>query len=71
MLNRDRDCLVNPEMSKYIQEQTNKWVKKYSDKYKKNNNTISINNNLYILSFVSLLSFLAGYKCKSFSLYIL
>jgi hypothetical protein len=30
MLNLNRRQFINPEMSKYIKEQTNKWLEKYS-----------------------------------------
>lgn len=62
---------VNPEMSKYIKEQTNKWLKNYSnnshytrvsDLVKQTNEDSKLPNNYLILPFVSLISFLAGYN---------
>jgi|688.fasta_scaffold1002478_1 hypothetical protein len=69
---------VNPEMSKYIKEQTNKWLISLQEKHSNKPNYISglrvsdlvkqtdiepkLPNNYFILPFVSLISFLAGYK---------
>lgn len=70
---------VSPEMSKYIMDQTNKWLEKYKYKsfntsqYDFNSSNLvkakhedkNCHNCCFLLPFVSLLSFLAGYKfCK-------
>ena len=63
----------NPEITKYIKEQTNKWLQNYINK----DYTLGINsynlvdqlklpNSYYFMSFVSLLSFLAGYNFGKF-----
>ena len=81
MLKINREQLVNPEMSKYIKEQTYKYtsnlVTKLQEKYSINspcrtcpnisgqNINPKLPNSYFILPFVSLISFLAGYKfCK-------
>ncbi len=76
MLHLNRKQFVNPEMSKYIKEQTNKWLtslqKKHSDKsisgvrvsdlVKQTTIDPELPNHYFILPFVSLISFLAGYN---------
>jgi hypothetical protein len=61
-----RHPLISPEMSKYIKDTTNKSLEKYT-----NNSKFVIPdkkdppNFFILLPFVSLISFLAGYKfCK-------
>lgn len=78
----NRRQFVNPVMSQYIKEYTNKWAKNFTslqkEKYSNNYQYIRVSdlvknsneqhNYLYILPFVSLISFLAGYNfCKSIS----
>jgi hypothetical protein len=74
MLNLNRRQFINQETSKYIKEQTNKWLEKYSnphnsiqyvrvsDLVKQKDMDPKLPNNYLILPFVSLISFLAGYK---------
>jgi hypothetical protein len=74
MLNLNRNKFINPEMSKYIKEQTNKWLEKYStprnsiqgirvsDLVKQTDMDPKFPNTYLILPFVSLISFLAGYN---------
>lgn len=56
--------IINPEMSKYIKEQTNKSFEKLRNQYSITtyNKSPDLHNCCYILPFVSLLSFLAGYQ---------
>ncbi len=56
--------LISPEMSKYINDTTNKSLEKYKNNIKLNipNHKNDPPNFLFILPFVSLISFLAGYK---------
>ena len=77
----NRKQLVNPEMSKYIKDYTNKWLinvqenysnnssyKRVSDLVKQTNEESKVPNCFFIIPFVSLVSFLAGYNfCKSIS----
>jgi len=59
--------LIDPELSKYIKESTNKSIEKYLNKSKIlcTPNENNPNNIFLILPFVSLVSFLAGYHfCK-------
>jgi len=60
-----RKLLINPEMSKYIRDQTYKSMEKYL-KVGKENLVITHNKDLpnccNILPFVSLFSFFLGYK---------
>uniref|UniRef100_A0A6C0KPN4 Uncharacterized protein n=1 Tax=viral metagenome TaxID=1070528 RepID=A0A6C0KPN4_9ZZZZ len=72
-----RQSIINPEMSNYIRKSNNKYMENlinYNNKLKnkfKNlfqNKTYEIqevNNIYFLLPFVSLVSFLAGYKYKS------
>lgn len=70
MLSFKQRLFVSPEMSKYISEQTNKSIQKYSNnnfkrvfnlvKYKDVDSLIS--NFYFVLPFVSFISFLAGYN---------
>ena len=65
---------VNPEISKYIKEQTNKWLTQFiNNGIELKSKTLdlvksdcapsaSLPNYYFIISFVSSLSFLAGYK---------
>lgn len=59
--------LINPQISFYIKDQTNKSMKKYLNN-KQINQKISVTDLVnvpkccYILPFVSLISFLAGYN---------
>jgi len=65
---------INPDMLKYIRESTNKSIEKYLIKKNDENNIntlIKVNDNnnddivpniYFLVSFVSLVSFLAGYK---------
>jgi hypothetical protein len=74
MLNLNRRQFINPEMSKYIKEQTNKWLEKYSkthnsiqgirvsDLVKQKYMDPKLPDLYIILPFVSLISFLAGYN---------
>lgn len=76
-LNRKQS--VSPEISKYIKEQTNKWLKNVEEKYSNNTPYIRVSdlvkhdqpkipNNFFLIPIVSLISFLAGYNfCKSIS----
>jgi hypothetical protein len=62
---------INPEISRYIKEQTNKWLSHYinniglklktSDLVKSDYDS-SLPNYYFLISFVSSISFLAGYK---------
>jgi len=56
---------INPDMVKYIKDTTNKSMEKYK-KYKNNilttSDTNDTHNYLSLLPFVSLFSFLVGYK---------
>lgn len=79
--NRLMNRMIKPELSKYIKESTNKYIENYCnnhklDKNKSNftslrNNTYKspekpyTNNVYYLLTFVSLFSFLAGYKFRN------
>lgn len=75
----NRKQIINPEMSKYIKEQTNKWLKSFEEKHSNDSAYLRVSNlvkheepkipnNLLLIPFVSLISFLAGYNfCKSIS----
>ena len=77
----NRKQFVNPEMSKYVKDYTNKWTRNLTEKYSNNSSYTRVSdlvkhtneepklpNSFYILPFVSLISFLAGYNfCKSIS----
>ena len=65
-----RNLVINPEISKHIREQTNKFTNKLKEKYLKiygENLVITQNKDLpnccNILPFVSLISFILGYNC--------
>jgi hypothetical protein len=64
-----RKSIINPEISRYIRDQTNKFTNKTMEKYLKigrENLVITQNKNLpfccNILPFVSLFSFILGYN---------
>jgi hypothetical protein len=61
-----RHPLISPEMSKYIKDTTNKSLEKYTNKSKFVIPDKKDPPNFFLLlPFVSLISFLAGYKfCK-------
>lgn len=69
MLHFNRKSIIKPEISKYITEQTNKWLQKYSNNPVShlvnqklvNQKTIDIDFPKNYL-FVSLFAFLAGYN---------
>lgn len=75
----NRKQILNPEMSNYIKEHTNKWIKNLKEKYSNKSPYIKVSdlvkheepnmpNNFLLIPFVSLISFLAGYNfCKSIS----
>ena len=77
----NRKQMINPEMSKYIKEYTNKWLinlqekysndspyKRVSDLVKQKDEELELPNCFFMIPFVSLVSFLAGYNfCKSIS----
>lgn len=81
----NRKPIINPEMYKYITEQTlrlqNKWLKNVEERYSNNSPYIRVSdlvkhkdegpqlpNSVYLIPFVSFISFLAGYNfCKSIS----
>jgi hypothetical protein len=65
MLNLNKR-LVSTELANYIKEQTNKYLDKYSKKVhiEKNEYNQKENNIIFLLPFVSLFSFLAGYYSK-------
>jgi hypothetical protein len=64
--------MISPEMLKYIRDATNKSIEKHFKKpefVREKNNTIALLKDVepyfFILPFVSLISFLAGYNfCK-------
>lgn len=81
----NRKQFINPEMSQYFKDYTNKWIRNFTnlqkEKYSNNSQYIRVSdlvksaneqpklpNSFYIIPFVSLISFLAGYNfCKSIS----
>lgn len=67
---------INPAMSKYINDKTNKWIEQLKLYYSKNqlytgvsdlvkytNGSPNLPNGVFIIPFVSLISFLVGYNC--------
>lgn len=79
--NRLMNPMIKPELSKYIKESTNKYIEKYCNNHKLYNSksnftslrndtyispeTPDTNNVYYLLTFVSLISFLAGYNFRN------
>jgi len=77
----NRKQFINPEMAQYIKDYTNKWTRNLTEKYSNNSSYTRVSdlvkpaneqpklpNCFYIIPFVSLISFLAGYNfCKSIS----
>lgn len=64
MLNYNNRFLISPKMLKYIRDSTNESLKKYLNKYDMNTLVLQDNipNCIRLIPFVSLVSFLAGYK---------
>ena len=79
MFGLKQSLFVNPEMSKYIKEQTNKSITRLQEQYSKKKWDLAIETRVsdlvktpvlnpklpyiyFVLPFVSLISFLAGYN---------
>lgn len=58
---------ISPEISKYIKEQTNKSIQRQNTNNSLVNTRIyDFDKNYFVFPFVSLFSFIVGYKCCEF-----
>ena len=70
MYSLNRCLLINPKMLNYIKESTNKYISTHLNQNIKSikdikSMDIDTPNTLYLLSFVSMISFFMGYKFRS------